>query len=75
MKSVHVVSASKLQRKDHRNTSTMCLAVEPFVETLALACLLSGIPGVVTSGNDCVVTQEAGVSVIAEGDHEIVMTV
>lgn len=53
----------------------MCLAVEPFVETLALACLLSGIPGVVPSGNDCVVTQEAGVSVIAEGDHEIVMTV
>lgn len=66
MKSVHVVSASKLQRKDHRNTFTMCLAVEPFVETLALACLLSGIPGVVPSGNDCVVTQEAAVSVIAE---------
>lgn len=37
--------------------------------------LLSGIPGVVPSGNYCVVTQEAGVSVITEGDHEIVITV
>lgn len=69
---VHVDFATP-QLKYHRNTFTMCSVAEPLSETLLLWRLSSWIPGVVPSGIYCVVTQEAAVSVITDGAHEIVV--
>lgn len=53
---------------------TGSLAAVPLIEAPLLWCL-SEIPEVAPSGTYCVVTQEAGLSVITEGDHEIVSSV